>query len=245
MPKFWETVNKVIDDADVLLLVLDARMPNETRNLEIENKVKRVGKVLVYVVSKSDLVRKEKKLNSLSPVVYVSAKKHFGLRTLKERIIIEGKRFGVTDRLIRVGVLGYPNVGKSSLINALKGRKSAKTSILSGCTRSVQKIRAGNLLTFLDTPGVLPYMEKDYLKHALIGAIDFDQADDPEPVVFEIMKKRPGLVEKHFGVGLNDDKEKTLEEIAIKKHLLKKGALPDTARTAKEILKAWQKGEIK
>ena len=77
MPSFWGLVNRVIREADVLLLLLDARLVNETRNLEIESKVRQKGKPLIYVVTKCDLVGKahaEKWKSILNPCVFISAK---------------------------------------------------------------------------------------------------------------------------------------------------------------------------
>ena len=56
---FWKIVNDVIQDSDVLLLLLDARLVKETRNKEIEEKVKKAGKTLIFVVTKSDLANKD------------------------------------------------------------------------------------------------------------------------------------------------------------------------------------------
>ena len=58
MASFWNIVNKVIRESDILLEVLDARMVKETRNKEIEDKVKKSGKILIYVINKCDLVEK-------------------------------------------------------------------------------------------------------------------------------------------------------------------------------------------
>jgi len=59
MPSFWDVVNHVLDEADVILEVLDARFPEETRNKEIENKVIRNNKKIIYVLNKSDLIREK------------------------------------------------------------------------------------------------------------------------------------------------------------------------------------------
>ena len=158
MPSFWGLVNSVIREADILLLVLDARLVTESRNIEIERKIREAGKPLVYVVSKSDLTDKEeakRAASDLKPMVLFSAKDYRGVRQLRKAIVIEAKRRGKEE--ITVGVLGYPNVGKSSLINALKGRGSAGTSPLSGYTRGLQKIRLSRKIMLIDTPGVIPY----------------------------------------------------------------------------------------
>jgi hypothetical protein len=246
MGNFWVIVNKVINDSDILLLVLDSRFVNETRNWEIEKKVKDLGKPLIYVMTKCDLVDQseaEKSKKELSPSVFVSSKEHLGTTMLRDRILIEAKRAGI-KKSVKVGVLGYPNVGKSSLINAVRGREVAPTSILSGCTRGVQKIKADNRITFLDTPGVIPFREKDSMKHCFIGTTDFTRSREPDLVVMGLMERFPGRIESFYGVKLREDKEKTIEDIAKKKNILKKGSVLDVMRAATMILKDWQKGVI-
>lgn len=247
MANFWRVVNKVIQHADVLLLLLDARLVDETRNAEIEDKVNGLKKPLIYVITKCDLVEKEeaeKQIKNLKPSVFVSSKEHLGTTILREQILIEAKRFGIKNVPIHVGVLGYPNVGKSSLINALKGRKSASTSVLSGHTKGIQKIKADNRIVLLDTPGVIPYKERDFLKHTLIGTIDYTRSKEPDLVVMKLMEKLAGKIEEHYSVEVNDDKEKTIEDIAIKFNILVKGGKPDILRAARKILMDWQKGLI-
>ncbi|MBU0979769.1 MAG: 50S ribosome-binding GTPase [Nanoarchaeota archaeon] len=245
MPSYWRLVHKVIAEADVLLLLLDARLVDDTRNPEIEFKVKRDGKPLIYVITKCDLISQreaEQHKRKFRPCVFVSATEHHGFTMLRDRILIEGKKLGRKE--VKVGVLGYPNVGKSSLINALKGKHSAPTSSVSGYTKALQKVRADSRIMLLDTPGVIPFREKDNMKHSLTGSIDFDKTKDPELVVMELMERCPGMIEKHFGVKPDEDLEIVIDAIARKMNMLKRGSLPDTQRAACMILKEWQEGKI-
>jgi ribosome biogenesis GTPase A len=247
MSSFWEAVDKVIWDSDIVVLLLDARLVKESRNREVEEKVRALGKPVIYVITKADLADKdamEAWKRRLRPCVFVSSRERWGLGKLRERILIEASRLDMRRKTIRVGVLGYPNVGKSSLVNAMKGKHSAPTSPATGFTKGIQKVRADKRILFLDTPGVIPYNEDDEAKHAMMGAKDFSKARDPDLAAMRLMERFPGRIERHFGVRNSRDKEDTLNEIAVKKHLLMKGGKPDVLRAARMILKAWQRGDI-
>ncbi len=96
----------------------------------------------------------------------------------------------------------------------------------------------------IDTPGVFSAEKNEHVA-AVVGSIDYGKIKDPDAAVMKIMQERPGVIEKHFSVRVNNDKGKTLEEIAVKKKLLLKGEEPDIERAARMILKMVQKGEIR
>ncbi len=238
--QFWEVVNRVIEKSDIVLEVLDARFPDKTRNREIEDKARKFGKKIIYVVNKCDLVEKgevEKLKRKLRPSVFVSATKHQGTMILLRTISRMAK-----DKVV-VGVVGYPNTGKSSVINALKGRASASSSPQSGHTKGEQLVKVTRKIYLMDTPGVLPYMEKDEVKHALIGSVDFSKVKDVEDTALRIIESNIKRIKKHFGIKA-DDPEEVLEEIALKLNKLKKGGVPDTKAAARSLLQDIQRGRI-
>lgn len=244
MVNFWEGVNKVIRQADILLLCLDARFVQETRNDEIEEKVQRAEKPIIYVLTKSDLGSKGallRKSKDLKPSVLFSSKARYGTHNLEMEILKIAKEKKMES--IKVGVLGYPNVGKSSLINSMKGKSSLKVSPLSGYTKRVTRVNARGI-SFMDTPGVIPYKENDEKKHVLISAIDYTKYKDPDLAVFGLMEHYMAAITRHYGV-IGTDKEKVIEDIAKKNNFLLKGNVPDIARAARMILREWQTGKIK
>ena len=242
MGKFWYVVNKVIQQADIIMEILDARLINETRNSEIERKIAQSGKKILYVVTKCDLVEQDTLRHlqkELYPSVYVSGVERFGTTILKKKILELSEGNPVT-----VGVVGYPNVGKSSIINALAGRHAARTSPESGFTKGVQKVRVDHKIMLLDTPGVFPYKEKNEVKHGLMGAYDYAKVKDPEVVVLGFIEKHTEMVKKFYKVK-GDDIEDILERIALKLQRLRKGGRPDLEATARAILKDWQTGKMR
>jgi ribosome biogenesis GTPase A len=243
MKSFWSVANQIIKESDVILEVLDARFIDETRNYEIEKKVRQLNKKIIYVINKSDLVPKEELTGvkkELVPSVFISATKHMGTLILRKMILKVGDK-----PQIRVGVLGYPNTGKSSLINALKGRKSAPTSPLSGFTKGKQWIRIDKRIMMIDSPGVVPFGEKEELKHVLIATTDYSSAKEPDLLAMDLIKIYKGRIERHYGVNLGKDPGQTLEKIALKNRKLKKGGVADVETMARIIIKDWQAGKIK
>tara|TARA_Y100000034_G_C6869981_1_gene397015 strand:+ start:724 stop:1458 length:735 start_codon:yes stop_codon:yes gene_type:complete len=242
MPSFWRHVKKVLDLSDIIIEVLDARMIQETRNSEIENKIRKLNKKILYVITKCDLVNINKlKENSkhLTPCIFISSKDHLGTTILKKKILSLSKGEAVT-----VGVVGYPNVGKSSLINVLAGRGAARTSSESGYTKGLQKIRVDKRILLLDTPGVFPHKEKDIGKHGKIGAVDYAKIKDPEIAVLHLIEEEKELITSYYKV-IGSDNEEILENIAFSLKKLQKGNKPDLEVTARAILRDWQTGKIK
>jgi len=313
MASFWNLVNHVIEMSDILLLVIDARMVEETRNWEVENKVLSKQKHLLYVINKCDMVEfsaLKQRTKGLNPKVFVSATKHLGATRLRTKLKIlsklvkkerhekqkrwaeknlkneeaeikcKGKKItekecrereeaeedhdeGINEmeeieqiiptpkkkrrQDIKIGVLGYPNVGKSSIINFLKGKASAGTSSESGFTRSYQYVKLNKEITLIDTPGVLTREDKQmgFSEKVIIGSIDYSKVKDPLSACESLIEKLGGIIEKYYDVKKHEEIEETIEEIAVKRHLLMKGGKPDTERAARMVLKDWQQCKIR
>lgn len=256
--KFTELAEDVVNQADVILEVLDARFINETRNPEIEEMIKKQNKKLIYVLNKSDFIdeRKMKKQLDIFPYVFVSCKLRRGSKELRERIKIEVKKLKLDskadlDKKAKVGVIGYPNTGKSSLINLLIGKSSAKTAVEAGFTKGIQKINLTNNIVLLDSPGVIPRSEnsavnkQDLKKHVEIGVRNYFKVKDPDMLVQSLMTKYPGVFETFYGIDAQGNSEVLIEELGRKRGFLRKGNEVDVDRTARIIIKDWQEARIK
>ena len=242
MPSFWRHVRLVIEKAEIIMEVLDARMIEETRNAEIEEKIQRAGKKILYVINKCDLVPPQKLdglKKNLNPSVFISSKEKLGTTILKKKILemCHGEK-------VIVGVVGYPNVGKSSLINALSGRGAARTSITSGFTHGLQKIMIGNQIMLLDTPGVFPYTKETEFKYVKTGALSFDRVKEPEVVLEKLIAENKELFLRYYKV-TGEDAEEILENIAKKMKNLLKGGGPNLELASRKVLRDWQEGKIR
>ena len=136
-------VENLINEVDIVLEILDARFIEKSRHYDLEKKMKNSKKVLIHVLNKADLVNtneivKNEEFDSFKIYLFFSVKKRRGVRTLKDLIKIEAKKLG--KEVTNVGIVGYPNTGKSSIINLLTGKSSAKTSpslFSTKCSRGV------------------------------------------------------------------------------------------------------------
>jgi ribosome biogenesis GTPase A len=239
----WLVVSKVVNMSDIVLYLIDSRFPEEGRNRAVEQMLRKKRKRFIAVFTKYDIAdEKDFPIDrSLGAFALVSAKNYYGIQKLREKIIIEGKRMGIERP--RVGVIGYPNVGKSSIINALRGKASARTSSQPGFTKGCQYIATEHFL-LIDTPGVIPRGEKDELKQIRLSVKNYNTKNFEENVE-RLIAENPGAVEKFFSVPVSQDIMETLGKIAAKKGLLKRGGEPDMERAARMVLKLYQDGKIK
>lgn len=244
--KTWKTVFKVIGRADIVLEILDSRDPESFRNKKIEQIVVERGKKLIFVINKADLVPRQvaekwkKKLEKEYLTVYMSSKDRHGTKILRKAILRYAPKIPV-----KVALVGYPNVGKSSIINVLKGKHSAATSPIPGFTKHSQLFRISPRILILDTPGVYPPEDEKSLM--LKSALEVEKIKDPVGQALELLKfireKDPDQLVKIYGIELGNDIE-FLEKLAIKRGRLLKGGIPDVEEIARIILRDWQKGRI-
>ncbi|NPB00262.1 MAG: GTPase RsgA [Crenarchaeota archaeon] len=245
----WRRVRKVLDDADLVLEVADAREPMETRNVRIEKLAQKLGKPIILVLNKCDLVPFEilEKwkifLERELPTVFLSAKYRLGTR----KLMIYIKKYA--PRLpVRVAVVGYPNVGKSTVINYLKGRHVAQTSPVPGWTRGEQIVKAKSWLYVVDTPGVVPIEEvKDEALLIVKGAIDPSRLRDPVypavKLIERILRYNPSAFLERYNIDSRDPM-KIIEEVARKRGLLLKGGKPNIEAAAQAVIRDWIEGKI-
>jgi ribosome biogenesis GTPase A len=244
---FWTLVGVVIKESDIVVHVADARTPGLSRNQKVSEVVKKAGKDFLLVFNKIDLISKEGYFDlkkEFPDAMFVSGARNKGIKKLKERLLIMAKRRGI--EVPKVGIVGYPNVGKSSIINALAKRARASVSAKAGTTRGIQWVRAGGLLV-IDSPGVIPYRDREETL-AYIGAKNAEKIEFPERVAIEIIKNfrqvNPEVISKFYKIILVNDDYENLLNIGRARGYLLKGNKVDENRTVLQIIRDWQRGKI-
>jgi ribosome biogenesis GTPase A len=270
---YWDSVKRVIFESDIVLEVIDARLVELSRNEEVEKLVEEAGRPIIFVVNKSDLVSKDKikkqieELKKKGEVVFISAKdkksvkillfaikKMFSKHGKREETIIEKgapkKTFREAKGDIIVGVLGYPNVGKSSIINVLAHKVKMKVSKKSGTTHGVHWIKATSEIKLIDSPGVIPLQKDDDVRYGLIGARDSEKIRHPEVVVEAIiklfMKNNKSAFENFYDIKIDkEDYDSVINNLGRRKRFLISGDRIDENRTCTTIIKDWQEGRLR
>lgn len=247
--KFTRIVKNVMKDADIIIEVLDARIPLETRSKRLESIADEYeDKKLILLLNKADLVPKKiirqwkNYLIKEYPTFYASDRRGFekSVRFLK-RLLLQT----INKRPIRVCLFGYPNVGKSSIINALRGKKVAPTSPLAGFTHGKKYIKlASDDILLVDTPGVIPYYDQSEVELVIKGAIRPDKIVHLLDSVAKILLLiGEDYIKKKFEISYEDTKD-FLEKLAKKRGKLLPGGVPDIQTAAKLFINDFQRGRL-
>lgn len=252
--RIWNELYKVIDSADVLLQVLDARDPIGTRSKYIEEflRKEKKHKHLFFILNKVDLVpiwvtqRWVAILSSEYPTIafHASMTHPFGKGALINLLRQIGK-LHMDKKQISVGFIGYPNTGKSSIINALRSKKVCKVAPIAGETKVWQYITLMKRIFLIDCPGVVyPSAETDSEK-VLKGVVRVELVTNPEDYVEDVLKRvRKEYLLKTYNITNFDNHIDFLEQLSKKMGKLLKGAEPDINTTAKMVLNDWQRGKL-
>ena len=252
--RIWNELYKVIDSSDVVVQVLDVRDPLGTRSAQIENYMKKekTHKHLVFVLNKIDLVPtwvSQRWITMLSqeyPTIafHASLKNPFGKGTLINLLRQFGK-LHQDSKQISVGFIGYPNVGKSSVINALRSKKVCNVAPIAGETKVWQYITLMKKIYLIDCPGVVYPTEESDEEKVLKGVVRVELVQDPtEYIPGVISKVKPQYLGKTYKVEKWESSADFLEKVAQKSGKLLKGGEPDLNTVSKMILNDFQRGKL-
>lgn len=257
MAKARRQIAEVMPRIDVVIEVLDARLPAASANPML-TKLRGV-KPCIKVLNKSDLA---------DPAVTREWVRHFDRQQGVRALPIEARERstagklprlcrslaphrGVPGKTLRVMVVGIPNVGKSTLINTLAGKKMARVGDRPAITTCPQQIDLRNGIHLADTPGLLwPDIrnQEGALRLAASGAIGEGGMDYREVARFAanfLMERYAGpLAARYTFESLPADADLLLEEIGRRRGCLTAGGLVDAQRTAELLLRELRAGLI-
>ncbi|KAF4314894.1 hypothetical protein BBO99_00009771 [Phytophthora kernoviae] len=260
-----------VQKADVVLVVLDARDPQGSRSLSLEDGLIAKGrKKVVLVLNKVDLISVETAqkwvnyLRRFHPTIPVRAlnskvadnakksrsdKSHKSLYDRQQAIsgmrdngevqplrVLLDELSSKAENQLNIAVVGYPNVGKSTLVNSLKRRLVTPVSSTSQSTKTVQEIQYNDKITLLDCPALDPdYSDESaaILRHGIAGIF----VEDPVPVVKNVIERGDAMnLMQTLQIPVFRNHEEFLAKLAIKRNLLRKGGEPDILMVARTFL---------
>ncbi|KAL1130132.1 hypothetical protein AAG570_013070 [Ranatra chinensis] len=254
--RIWNELHKVIDSSDVILMVLDARDPQGTRSHYVENflKVEKPHKHTVFILNKVDLVptwvtqRWVAILSSEYPTIafHASVTHPFGKGALIT-LLRQFAKLHPDRKQISVGIVGYPNVGKSSIINTLKSKKVCKVAPIAGETKVWQFVTLMRRIYLIDCPGIIysPREGETDTEKVLKGVVRVELVLDPEQYIDAVLEKvKKEHLKRTYNISDWSDSTDFLLKLASKSGKLSKGGQPDISIVARMVLNDWQRGRL-
>uniref|UniRef100_A0A4W5MKP9 Nucleolar GTP-binding protein 2 n=1 Tax=Hucho hucho TaxID=62062 RepID=A0A4W5MKP9_9TELE len=253
--RIWGELYKVIDSSDVIIQVLDARDPMGTRSQSIETYMRKEKpwKHLIFVLNKCDLIptwvtkRWVAVLSAEYPTLafHASLTNSFGKGSLIQLLRHPPLHTDQTKLPIFVGFIGYPNVGKSSVINTLRSKKVCNVAPLAGETKVWQYITLMRRIFLIDCPGVVYPSEDSESDIVLKGVVQVEKIRNPEEHIPAVLERaKPEYIQKTYRIPTWSSPEDFLEKLAMRMGKLLKGGEPDLPCVSKMVLNDWQRGRI-
>jgi ribosome biogenesis GTPase A len=262
MTKAKRMMEENIKLIDLVIEIIDARIPFSSRNPDIDSLAKNKSRIIL--LNKSDLADDSANQSWIdyykSKGFYclkINAKNGYGVKQVTPLIneacsekIARDKAKGIQNRPIRAMIVGIPNVGKSTFINAFAGKACTKTGNKPGVTKGKQWIHINKNLELLDTPGILWPKFDDKLvgmRLAMIGSMN-DQVINLEDLSFEILKfikeNYPGFINARYELDENREILEIMDEIGRIRGCLKKGSMIDYEKLAGIIADDFRSGRL-
>ncbi|KAJ0421582.1 nucleolar GTPase [Aspergillus carlsbadensis] len=253
--RIWNELYKVIDSSDVVIHVIDARDPEGTRCRGIEKYIREEAphKHLIFVLNKCDLVPTGvaaawvRHLSKDYPTLafHASITNSFGKGSLIQ-LLRQFSSLHSDRKQISVGFIGYPNTGKSSIINTLRKKKVCTVAPIPGETKVWQYITLMKRIYLIDCPGVVPPNQNDTPEDILLrGVVRVENVENPEQYIPAVLKRvQPKHLERTYGIKDPGGPIEFLSILARKGGRLLRGGEPDLDGVAKMVINDFLRGKI-
>ena len=289
---FDKVFKQVVEAADIVLYILDARDPEGTRSKEVERMVMAAEggeKRLLLVLNKIDLTPPNNlkawlihlrryfptlplRASNSAPNARTFDHKQLTVKATSENLFRALKTYAHTKQLkrsITVGIIGYPNVGKSSVINALTSRLGGRSATCpvgaeAGITTALREVKLDNKLKLLDSPGIVfptsseaskAHRTDEQARLILLNAVPPKEIEDPVPAIAMMLRRllsSQDMFDKLLQVYdipplMTRDGDMTtdfLVQVARKRGRLGKGGVPNLHSAAQTVLTDWRDGRI-
>ena len=259
MKKTRELIAQNLKAVDIVLEVIDARIPMSSRNPIIDDLVG--DKRRIIILNKVDLADEKENRRWLehfsqgnTQAVLLNSAKGSGVKELEKMLLKaqdEKNEDSLRKKNLRMMIVGVPNVGKSSLINRMTGRKSAQTGDRPGVTKGKQWLTLKSGMQLLDTPGILwPKFEDPEvgLNLAFCGSIK-DEIMDTASLALELIKvlgdRYPDMMQERYKLDqVSEDGLENMENIAKKRGFIMSGKRIDWERCGRTVLDEFRAGKI-
>ncbi|KAI1806494.1 GTP-binding family protein [Daldinia bambusicola] len=253
--RIWNELYKVLDASDVIIHVLDARDPLGTRCRSVEKYLREEAphKHLIFVLNKTDLIPTSvaaawvRNLSTEYPTLafHSSVTNPFGKGSLIQ-LLRQFSQLHKDRKQVSVGLIGYPNVGKSSIINTLRGKKVAQVAPIPGETKVWQYVTLMKRIYLIDCPGVVPPNQNDTPQDILLrGVVRVEMVENPEQYIPALMAKvKQHHMERTYEIKGWKDHIHFLELLARKAGRLLKAGEPDVDGVAKMVITDFMRGKI-
>ncbi|XP_014260076.1 guanine nucleotide-binding protein-like 3 homolog [Cimex lectularius] len=281
---YYREFKKVVEAADVVLEVVDARDPLGTRCKQVEEAIveSRGRKRLVIVLNKADLVPRnvldqwlkylrgsfptipfkastQTQNSNLGRMMFAKAKHRKAVKCLKVSSCVGAEllmsllanycRNKGIKTSITVGVVGLPNVGKSSIINSLKRSRACNVGAVPGVTKTMQEVQLDSKIKLLDSPGLVfaasTGTETDAVV-ALKNAVKVEALVDPYiPALAILQRATKDQMMAHYDIGNYETPQEFFVLKAKRQGKFKKGGIPDPEAAARGLIDDWNRGKIR
>ncbi|ORX52298.1 P-loop containing nucleoside triphosphate hydrolase protein [Hesseltinella vesiculosa] len=280
---YFREFRKVLENADVVLEVLDARDPIGTRTKHVERMImdSGVSKKIILVLNKIDLVPRDnveawlKYLRNEYPAIAFKASTQSQRHNLSQNNVSTSlasdnllgsseclgadslisllKNYSRSSNLktaLTVGIIGYPNVGKSSVINSLKRAKVCGVGSTPGFTKVAQLVTLDKQIKMLDCPGIVFAQQgqdgQSDAEIALRNCVKVELLEDPvSPVEVIVSRCDPARLMGMYNIGYFNNAHEFLVLVAHERGKLLRGGVADVQQAARQVLNDWNSGRIR